>query len=155
MTGVPSIVMGLFIFTIWVIPRGVDGVNGFAGALALGCLMLPIIIRSTEEMLQAGARPPAGGQRRPRRAARPARSAGWCCRPPFPGILSGVLLAVARAAGETAPLLFTIGAATSVNWNPFKGPNTALSIQIFSQRSAALRRAPRNVPGVRRSRSSS
>ena len=50
----------------------------------------------------------------------------------FPGILSGVLLAVARAAGETAPLLFTIGAATQVNWNVFKGPNTALSAQIFT-----------------------
>ena len=52
--------------------------------------------------------------------------------PAFPGILSGVLLAVARAAGETAPLLFTIGAASTVNWNVFKGPNTALSAQIFA-----------------------
>ena len=52
MTGVPSIIMGLFIFTIWVTRFGVDGVNAFAGALALGCLMLPIVIRSTEEMLQ-------------------------------------------------------------------------------------------------------
>ena len=49
-----------------------------------------------------------------------------------PGIVSGVLLAVARAAGETAPLLFTIGAATTVNWNVFTGPNTALSVQIFA-----------------------
>jgi phosphate transport system permease protein len=49
----------------------------------------------------------------------------------FPGILSGVLLAVARAAGETAPLLFTVGAATSGNWNPTSGPNTSLSVQIF------------------------
>ena len=51
MTGVPSIIMGLFIFTIWVVRFGVDGVNAFAGALALGCLMLPFVIRSTEEML--------------------------------------------------------------------------------------------------------
>ena len=43
-----------------------------------------------------------------------------------------MLLAVARAAGETAPLLFTIGAASTVNWNVFKGPNTALSAQIFA-----------------------
>src|SRR5207342_2782227 len=50
----------------------------------------------------------------------------------LPGILSGVLLAIARAAGETAPLLFTVGAATAVNWNPFTGPNTAPSLQIFS-----------------------
>src|SRR5262249_57825288 len=52
MTGVPSIIMGLFIFTIWVVRFGVNGVNAFAGALALGCLMLPIVIRSTEEMLK-------------------------------------------------------------------------------------------------------
>ncbi len=49
----------------------------------------------------------------------------------LPGIVSGCLLAVARAAGETAPLLFTIGAARSANWNVFEGPNTALSVQIF------------------------
>ena len=52
MTGVPSIIMGLFIYTIWVVRFGVDGVTGFAGALALACLMLPIVIRSTEEMLR-------------------------------------------------------------------------------------------------------
>ena len=49
MTGVPSIVMGLFIYTIWVLRYGL---SGFAGALALACLMLPIVIRSTEEMLK-------------------------------------------------------------------------------------------------------
>ena len=48
MTGVPSIVMGLFIFSIWVLHFGF---SGFAGALALGCLMLPVVIRSTDEML--------------------------------------------------------------------------------------------------------
>jgi len=52
MVGVPSIVMGLFIFTIWVIPRGLAGTSGFAGSLALACLMLPLIIRSTFEMLK-------------------------------------------------------------------------------------------------------
>src|SRR5262249_8436794 len=54
---------------------------------------------------------------------------------------SGVLLAVARAAGETAPLLFTIGAATQTNWNPFHGPNTALSVQIFSNASLPFQAA--------------
>jgi phosphate transport system permease protein len=48
-----------------------------------------------------------------------------------PGIVSGALLAVARAAGETAPLVFTIGIVTSTNWSPFKGTNTALSREIF------------------------
>ena len=131
MTGVPSIIMGLFIYTIWVVRFGVDGVTGFAGALALACLMLPIIIRSTEEMLKLvpddlRAASFALGSSQARTV--------WTIVLPaaFPGILSGVLLAVARAAGETAPLLFTIGAATSVNWNVFSGPNTALSAQIFT-----------------------
>jgi phosphate transport system permease protein len=131
MTGVPSIIMGLFIFTIWVVRFGVDGVNAFAGALALGCLMLPIVIRSTEEMLklvpndlrEASLALGSSQSRTILTVVLPAA---------LPGIVSGVLLAVARAAGETAPLLFTIGAATSINWNPFKGPNTALSVQIFS-----------------------
>ena len=48
-----------------------------------------------------------------------------------PGIVSGALLAVARAAGETAPLLFVIGTVTAANHNLFKGPNTTLSVQIF------------------------
>jgi phosphate transport system permease protein len=131
MTGVPSIIMGLFIYTIWVVRFGVNGVTGFAGALALACLMLPIVIRSTEEMLklvpndlrEASLALGSSKARTVWKVALPAAS---------PGILSGVLLAIARAAGETAPLLFTIGAATSTNWNVFSGPNTALSAQIFT-----------------------
>ena len=131
MTGVPSIIMGLFIFTIWVVRFGVDGVNAFAGALALGCLMLPIVIRSTEEMLKLV----PNDLREASLALGSSQSRtilGIVLPAALPGIVSGVLLAVARAAGETAPLLFTIGAATSINWNPFSGPNTALSVQIFS-----------------------
>ena len=52
MAGVPSIVMGLFIYVFWVVPRGIDGLNGFSGAFALACLMLPIVVRSSEEMLR-------------------------------------------------------------------------------------------------------
>ena len=131
MTGVPSIIMGLFIYTFWVVRFGVNGVTGFAGSLALACLMLPIIIRSTEEMLKLvpddlRAASFALGSSKARTVWKIVLPAA------FPGILSGVLLAVARAAGETAPLLFTIGAATQVNWNVFKGPNTALSAQIFT-----------------------
>ena len=72
MTGVPSIVMGLFIYTVVVLEH--QGATGFAGALALACLMLPIVIRTTDEMLAARARGAARGQLRARRAARPARS---------------------------------------------------------------------------------
>jgi phosphate transport system permease protein len=130
MTGVPSVIMGLFIFTIWVTRFGVDGVNAFAGALALGCLMLPIVIRSTEEMLRLV--PNDLREASLALGSSQARTILTVVLPAaLPGIVSGVLLAVARAAGETAPLLFTIGAATAVNWNPFRGPNTALSVQIF------------------------
>lgn len=131
MTGVPSIVMGLFVSAIWVVRFGTDGISGFAGALALGALMLPIVIRSTEEMLKLV--PDQLREASYALGTGKARTIVAVVFPPaLPGILSGVLLAIARAAGETAPLLFTIGAANAVNWNPFKGPNTALSAQIFS-----------------------
>jgi phosphate transport system permease protein len=56
----------------------------------------------------------------------------------LPGIVSGALLAIARAAGETAPLLFTLGAATAFNPNLFEGPNTALSVQIFGNATSSF-----------------
>ena len=140
MTGVPSIVMGLFIVSIWVVRFGTDGITGFAGSLALGCLMLPIVIRSTEEMLKLV--PDHLREASYALGTGKARTIVKVVLPPaFPGILSGVLLAVARAAGETAPLLFTIGAASQTNWNPFKGPNTALSAQIFQLANQPLKSA--------------
>jgi phosphate transport system permease protein len=131
MAGVPSIVMGLFIATIWVSGGLRGGYSGFAGSLALGCLMLPIVIRSTEEMLklvpddlrQAS---DALGARRWRTVVSVALPAA------LPGIVSGAMLAIARAAGETAPLLFTIGITRTANWNPLKGSNTALSQEIWN-----------------------
>ena len=127
MTGVPSIVMGLFIFTVWVLRFKQ---SGFAGALALACLMLPVVIRSTEEILRlvpAGLREAslALGASRARTIITVVLPAA------IPGITSGALLAVARAAGETAPLLFTVGASRAKNLNIFSGANTALSTQIF------------------------
>jgi phosphate transport system permease protein len=130
MSGVPSIVMGLFIYVSWVVPRKTDGLTGFAGALALACLMLPIVVRSSEEMLRLvpqnlrDASYALGGSE--------SRTTLTVVLPKAaPGIISGALLAVARAAGETAPLLFTIGALKGTNWNPFTGTNTSLSMQIF------------------------
>jgi phosphate transport system permease protein len=130
MAGVPSIVMGLFIYVFWVVPRGVDGLNGFSGALALACLMLPIVVRSSEEMLRLvpqnlrDASYALGGStsRTTLRVVLPKAA---------PGIISGCLLAIARAAGETAPLIFTIGAAKATNWSVFGGTNTSLSMQIY------------------------
>jgi phosphate transport system permease protein len=128
MTGVPSIVMGLFIFSIWVLHFGF---SGLAGAFALACLMLPIVIRSSYEMLRL-----VPNSLREGSYALGATKARVTLTVVLPaaigGIVSGVLLAVARAAGETAPLLFTILTVFSANPNVFSGANTSLPSQIFS-----------------------
>ena len=130
MAGVPSIVMGLFIYTVWVIPHGLTGLSGMAGSFALACLMLPIVIRSTYEMLRLV--PDSLRQGSYALGATKARVTLTVVLPAaVGGIVSGALLAVARAAGETAPLLFTIGTVDAVNSNVFSGANTALSTQIF------------------------
>jgi len=128
MTGVPSIVMGLFIFSIWVLHFGF---SGFAGALALACLMLPVVIRSSYEILRLVPNSLREGSYA--LGATKARVTVTVVLPAaLGGIVSGALLAVARAAGETAPLLFTILTVTAVNPNPFSGPNTSIPSQIFT-----------------------
>ncbi|MFZ4584699.1 MAG: phosphate ABC transporter permease PstA [Acidimicrobiia bacterium] len=129
MTGVPSVVMGLFVFTFLVLRT--ETRNAFAGGLALAFLMLPVIIRATEEMLQL-----VPGDQREASQALGCRKAGTIVRVVLPsaapGILSGILLAVARAAGETAPLLFVIGLTYTTNWKLLSGENTALSVQTYA-----------------------
>jgi phosphate transport system permease protein len=128
MTGVPSIVMGLFIFSIWVLHFGY---SGLAGAFALGCLMLPIVIRSADEILKLV--PNSLREASYAVGATKARVVVTVVLPAaIGGIVSGSLLAVARAAGETAPLLFTILTVTAANPNVFSGANTALATQIFA-----------------------
>lgn len=128
LTGVPSIVMGLFIYTFWVLR--VKEQTGFAGSLALACLMLPVVIRTSEEMLKLVPHELREGSFA--LGSRKSRTIRTVVLPhAAPGIVSGSLLAVARAAGETAPLLFTIGATQTANWSLFEGTNTALSVQIF------------------------
>lgn len=136
MAGVPSIVMGLFVFTIYVLPRSERGISGAAGGLALACLMLPIVIRATEGMLrlvpdELRDAAYALGSTKSRTIVSVVLPAA------LPGITSGALLAVARAAGETAPLLFTIGASRQYSWS-LSGPTTALSAQIFSNAQTGL-----------------
>jgi phosphate transport system permease protein len=128
MTGVPSIVMGLFIFTIWTLKYSY---SGMAGSFALACLMLPIVIRSTYEMLLLV--PDSLRQASYALGASKARVTLTVVLPAaVSGITSGALLAVARAAGETAPLLFTILSTQQTNTNLFAGANTALPLQIFA-----------------------
>ncbi|HEX6522137.1 MAG TPA: phosphate ABC transporter permease PstA [Streptosporangiaceae bacterium] len=127
MTGVPSIVMGLFIFTVWTIHFGFSGV---AGSFALACLMLPIVIRSSYEMLRLV--PDTLREGSYALGATKARVTLTVVLPAaISGIVSGALLATARAAGETAPLLFVILTVEQTNTNLFSGPTTALATQIF------------------------
>jgi phosphate transport system permease protein len=127
---VPSIVMGLFIFTVWVVPNGLNGSTGLAGSFALACLMLPVVIRSSYEMLRLV--PDSLRQGSYALGSTKARVTLTVVLPSAAGgIVSGALLAIARAAGETAPLLFTIGIVQSANTNLFSGNNIALSTLIF------------------------
>jgi len=132
MTGVPSIVMGLFVYALWVLRFGQ---SGLAGAVALACLMLPIVITSSEEMLRLV--PDEIREGSAALGAPASHTALHTVLPEaLPGIVTGSLLAIARAAGETAPLLFTIGATRVTNLSLFEGTNAALPAQIF--RNAAL-----------------
>ncbi len=131
MTGVPSIVMGIFVYTLWVLEFG-QGRSALAASLALACLMLPIVVRSSEEMLRLVPNALREGS-----AALGARTWKTTLRvvlpTALPGLVSGAMLAVARAAGETAPVLFTIGAANTVAAaTTVTGQSTTLSFQIYN-----------------------
>ncbi len=130
MTGVPSIVFGLFVFTLLVVTHVGGDAVGWKGAVALGLLMIPIVARSAEVVLQlvpSSLREAALALGAPRwrvvtRIVLPTA---------LPGLITGSLLAIARGAGETAPLLFTIGAAHVLTGN-LGQPMNSLPTQIFS-----------------------
>jgi phosphate transport system permease protein len=127
MTGVPSIVMGLFIFLAVVL--FIDELNALAGALALAGLMLPVVIRSSEEMLRLV--PDELRQASLALGARRWRTIVSVVLPAsVSGITSGSLLAIARAAGETAPVVLVMGVTRRVNWSLFGG-NVSLPMQIY------------------------
>jgi phosphate transport system permease protein len=134
MTGVPSIVMGLFVYVVWTMRFGY---SAFGGSLGLACLMLPVVIGSTETMLRLV--PNHLREAALALGATKARTILTVVLPAAaPGIVSGSLLAVARAAGETAPLLFALGAATAYNPHLFDQANTALSVQIFGNATSSF-----------------
>ncbi len=136
MVGIPSIVAGLFIYAFWVLGLG-QGFSGFAAAMALSILMLPIVVRSAEEMIKlvpSALREAAYALGIPRwkailRVVLPTASAG---------ITTGVMLAVARVTGETAPLLLTAFGFDSIHNDPFSGPQSSLPLFVFSQASSAF-----------------
>jgi phosphate transport system permease protein len=134
MTGVPSIVMGLFIYIVWTVRFGY---SAFGGALALASLMLPVVIGSTEQMLRLVPNQLREGAYA--LGASKSRVILTVVLPAaLPGIVSGSLLAIARAAGETAPLMFAVGAASHMNPHFFSEANTALSVQIFGNATSSF-----------------
>jgi phosphate transport system permease protein len=136
LTGLPSIVSGLFILSFFILALG-GSYAGIYGALALSILMLPVVIRSTEEMLRLvpnSLREASAALGTPRwrtvvRVVLPTAATG---------IVTGIMLAVARVAGETAPLLLTVSYTTSLNVNPFSGPQSSLPLMIYNEASKGL-----------------
>jgi phosphate transport system permease protein len=130
MTGIPSIVAGLFALALFVLILGPEIRLGFGGSVALSLLMIPIVVRSTEEML--------------RLVPDDLREASYALGVPkwrtitrvvlptsMGGIITGITLAVARVIGETAPLLVVAGKTDSVNFNLFGERMTTLPVYIF------------------------
>jgi phosphate transport system permease protein len=134
LTGVPSIVAALFIYALWVATLGFER-SGFAVSLALVLLMIPVIVRATEEMLRI--------------VPMDLREASYALGVPkwktivriviptaLSGIVTGIMLALARVMGETAPLLILVGYAASINFDMFGGFMGSLPGMMYDQVSA-------------------
>jgi phosphate transport system permease protein len=141
MTGIPSIVAGLFAYALFVLFFGPGVRMGAAGAVALAVLMIPIVVRATEEMLKL--------------VPNELREASYALGVPkwrtvvkvvlptaLGGIASGVTLAIARVIGETAPLLIVLGTTTAVNTDPFSNSRMA-TLPVFAYYSYAVPGVPR------------
>ncbi len=136
LTGIPSIVSGLFIYALFITTFGFNRM-GFLVALALTLLMVPVVVRGTEEMLRI--------------VPNELREASYALGVPryrtilkvvlptaISGIITSVMLAVARIMGETAPLLILVGYTASLNPNPFEGEQAALPLMINVERGNPL-----------------
>jgi phosphate transport system permease protein len=132
MTGIPSIVAGLFAYALFVIFFGPGVRMGFAGAVALSVLMIPVVVRSSEEVLKL--------------VPNELREASYALGVPkwrtivkvvLPTALAGlgtaVTLAIARVIGETAPLLVTVGITNATNFDPFDGRMATLPVYAYYQ----------------------
>lgn len=132
MTGIPSIVAGLFAFAAFTMLFGPAYRAGIMGAVALSVLMIPVVVRSTEEMLKLV----------PNELREAAYALGVpkyltiikvVLRTALGGIVTGVVLSIARVIGETAPLLLTVGLVTQVNTNMFEGRVATLPVFAYRQ----------------------
>ncbi|MEU6221271.1 phosphate ABC transporter permease PstA [Streptomyces sp. NPDC047022] len=131
MTGIPSIVAGLFVLSFWILILDM-GYSGFAGSLALAILMMPVVVRSTEEMLKL-----VPNELREASLALGVPKWRTILKVVLPtsigGITTGVMLAIARITGETAPMLLLVWGTTFINNNPFKDPQASLPLYIYQQ----------------------
>lgn len=131
LAGVPSIVAALFVFSLWIATLGFQQ-SAFAVALALVLLMLPVVVRAGEEML--------------RLVPDELREASYALGVPkwktivrivapiaMPGIVSGILLSIARVVGETAPVLVLVGYSHSINLDVFHGNMASLPLLIYTE----------------------
>ena len=131
LAGVPSIVAALFVFALWIATLGFEQ-SAFAVSLALVLLMLPVVVRNTEEMLKL--------------VPDELREAAYALGIPkwktiariviptaLPGIISGILLALARVMGETAPVLVLVGYARSINYDAFDGNMASLPLLVYTE----------------------
>jgi phosphate transport system permease protein len=137
MTGIPSIVAGLFAFSLFYLVVGPGATSGVVGAVALSVLMIPVVIRSTEEMLRLV-------PNELREASFALGVPKWLTiirivlRTAVAGITTGVMIAIARVIGETAPLLITVGATDSINDNVLEGNMMTLPVYVYRQYAAGL-----------------
>ncbi|KQB83957.1 phosphate ABC transporter permease PstA [Corynebacterium lowii] len=128
LTGVPSIVAALFVYSMWIVLFGFDR-SGMAVSLALVLLMVPVIVRNTEEMLRI--------------VPQDLREASYALGVPkwktimkivlptsLSGIITGIMLAIARVMGESAPVLILVGSTQVINWDPMSGPQSSLPLMM-------------------------
>ncbi len=146
MTGIPSIVAGLFAYALFYLIVGPGTKTGIVGAIALSVLMIPVVVRASEEMLRLV-------PNELREASYALGVPKWLTvlkvvvRTAFAGITTGVMLAVARVIGETAPLLVAVGVNDSVNANVFNGRMMSLPVYIVNEWGKNVQTCHANVAG--------
>lgn len=132
MTGIPSIVAGLFAYSLFVMIVGPGVRMGIVGAVALSVLMIPVLVRATEEMLKIV--PNELREASLALGVPPWRTILKVVLPTsLGGIAAGITLAIARIVGETAPLLITVGITTGINLNPFDERMATLPVFAYTQ----------------------
>jgi phosphate transport system permease protein len=131
MTGIPSIVAGLFAFSLFTLIVGPKAFSGFSASIALSVLMIPIVIRSSEEMLKL-----VPHDLREASFALGVTKFSTIVRIVLPtaiaGIITGVMLAISRVIGETAPIFIAASFTDNFNANPFDGAMQTLPVMAYS-----------------------